>query len=587
VNSDPRLGDPVAAPQRERADSRFNRALRWLGNLFSAAEDAVGVLDTERGLETFIARLPLASPGGTIDAVSEQFENARALELEPGKLGRALKRLDERSQDPLAVLSIKLFEDKLGRQLSDSVWLALTRFYRNVHTGYRVCLEAVSSRGTASDGERKDAALIACRAMAALGRHKALLRMRYRDVDLKYWEDTMELAAWCANWDCSNTLLELYPKSDYHTTFEREYLIALLFEAAPLANLNPAQMIGLEIILRRFAANFLFWSEYSDSTPFVFDLRGDTVARRWPKGMEPPPGTRFFGIADAYAQLAGLNNQAKTSREIPEWLLSARLDAESYGELLELLVAHWSANPPQRRHRRDQSNGELRVVHGLAQVRRMIAASEYVKAGGRLDYEESTPYDFKVFGRVRFGTVTDRTSGNDGAPDFSASQTLRKFELGGKGQLTEGWTISDVSETGLGAVANAHDGWSRIGMLVGVRRGEHVEWQLAVVRRLSRSLTGRLSVGMTKIRGTAYAAQIRIPADGYENWVPHVESTDVKHDVILLRDGKSASLFMEPGIFTGELECKISFARRWRSVKLERTLGLGYDFEQVAVTILG
>jgi hypothetical protein len=150
--------------------------------------------------------------------------------------------------------------------------------------------------------------------MAALGRHKTLLRMRYRDVDLKFWEDTMELAAWCANWGCSNTLLELYPNSEYHTTFEREYLITLLFEAAPLANLNPAQMIALEIILRRFAANFLFWNAYSDSTPFVFDLRGDTIARRWPKGMEPPPGTRFFGVADAYAQLAGLSSHAKTSR---------------------------------------------------------------------------------------------------------------------------------------------------------------------------------------------------------------------------------------------------------------------------------
>ena len=587
VNSDPSLGDPVQAPQRKSGDSRFDRALRWLGNLFGSTEGDFDNLGTEAGLETFIARLPPAAPASTIETVGAQFENARTIELDPGKLRRALKRLDERAQDALAVLSIKLFEDKLGRELSDPIWLAMARFYRNVHSGYRVCLEAIPSRGKRSDGSRNDAALIACRAMAALGRHKTLLRMRYRDVDLKFWEDTMELAAWCANWDCSNTLLELYPNSEYHTTFEREYLMALLFEAAPLANLNPAQMIALEIILRRFAANFLFWNAYSDSTPFVFDLRGDTVAKRWAKGMEPLPGVRFFGVADAYTQLAGLSNQAKTNREIPEWLSSARLAVESYRELLDLLVTHWSANPPQRQHRRDQSQGELRVVHGIGQVRRMIAASEYVKAGGRLDYEESTPYDFKVFGRVRFGTVIDETSRNTAEVDFAASQTLRKFEFGGEGQLTEGWTISDVSDTGLGAVANAHDGWARIGMLVGVRRGDGVEWQLAVVRRLSRSLTGRLSVGMTKIGGTAYAAQIRIPTDDYENWVPLAESTDVKHDVILLRNGKSATLFMEPGIFTGSLECKISFARRWRSVKLERSLGLGYDFEQVAVTIFG
>ena len=587
MNSDPRLGDPVEAPLSIGGNSHFGRIFKWLGDLFGAAVKDFENLGSERGLETFVARLPLAAPANTIEAVSEQFENARSLDLESGKLRRALKRLDERAQDALAVLSIRLFEDKLGRQLSDSVWLALARYSRNVHTGYRVCLEAISCRGKRSAAEENDAALIACRAMAALARHKTLLRMRYRDIDLKFWEDTMELSAWCANWGCSKTLLELYPTSEYHTTFEREYLIALLFEAAPVANLNPSQMIALEIILRRFAANYLFWDAYSDSTPFVFDLQGDTIAKRWLKGMEPRAGTRFFGVADAYSQIVGLNNHAKTSREIPEWLSGARLDVESYRELIELLASHWSGNPPQRQHRRDRSQGELRVVHGVGQVRRMVAASEYVRAGGRLDYEESTPYDFKVFGRLRFGTVTERSATKDHAQDFAASQTLRKFELEGGGQLTEGWTMTDVSDTGLGAVVNAHDGWARIGMLVGVRREGEIEWQLAIVRRLSRSLTGRLSVGMTTTRGTAYAAQIRIPTVAHEHWVPLVESSDVKHDVILLRHGKSTSLFLPPGIFTGELECKISFAKRWRSVKLERSMGLGYDFEQVAVTILG
>jgi hypothetical protein len=218
----------------------------------------------------------------------------------------------------------------------------------------------------------------------------------------------------------------------------------------------------------------------------------------------------------------------------------------------------------------------------------MIAASEYVKAGGRLDYEESTPYDFKVFGRVRFGNVTaEATSEDRAAQDVLASQSMRKFEFQNAGQVTEGWTLINVSDTGLGAVVNAHDGWARIGMLVGVRRAESVEWQLAILRRLSRSLTGRLSVGMTTIPGTAYSAQIRIPENDGEHWVPLAESADVKHDVILLQYGKSTSLFMEPGIFTDQIECKISFAKRWRSVILERSLGLGYDFEQVAVTIFG
>ena len=584
MNSDPRLGDPVPAPQHGPDAVRFKGLLKWLMGQFTGAEEDSVDLASERGLEAFIADLPVATPAASLEALSEKFENARALQLASSKLRRALLRLDERAQDPLTALSLKLFEDRQGRQLSDSVWLALSRFHRNVHNGYRVCLEAVSSRGNKGDGERDTAALIACRAMAALARYKTLLRMRYRDIDLKFWENTVELAAWCDNWGCGKTLVKLYPDAEYHTTFEREYLIALLFDSAPVANLNPAQMMALETVLRRFASNYLFWDEYSDSTPFVMDLGGDTIAKRWLKGQKPGAGMRFFGLADGYTQLTALLNQAKVTREVPEWLLGARPDVESYRELLDLLVSHWSPNPPQRRHRRDRSEGELRVVHGIARVRRMVAASEYVKAGGRLDYEESTPYDFKIFGSVRFGTV--QAPGEAGAaPDFAASQTMRKFESQGDGQSTEGWTMIDVSDTGLGAVANGHDGWARIGMLVGVRRADGVEWQLAIVRRLSRSLTGKLSVGMETIQGTAHAAQIRIPDGNGVDWVPLVDSADVKHDVILLRHGKSTSLFMEQGVFTGEIECKISFAKRWRNVKLERSLGLGYDFEQVAVSI--
>lgn len=562
--------------------------VRWLAKHFTGAEDGRDSLGTDAGLERFVAGLPLTAPAATVAAVSAQFERASALELDPGKLRRALKRLDEHAQGPLDALGIKLFEDRVGRQLSDPVWLAMVRYCRNVHSGYRLCLGALSSRKNQSDAERDDAVLIACRAMAALVRHKTLLRMRYRDVDLKFWEETMELAAWCGNRGCNHTLFELYPNSRYHTTFEREYLIALVFEAAPLANLNPSQMIALETILRRFAASFLFWGQYSDSTPYVIDLGGDTIAKRWVKGMNPRPGMRFFGLADAYSQLVALSNQARGSRHVPEWIVGARLDLESYRQLLDLLVSHWSANPPRRQHRRDQLQGELRVVHGIGRMRRMIAASEYVQAGGRLDYEEATPYDFRLFGRLRFGTVTEAaTKDAAAAQDLLASQTLQKFEFEGDGQLTESWTIVDVSDSGMGAVANAHGGWARIGMLVAVRRGQGLEWQLAIVRRLSRSLTGRLSIGMTTVFGTPCCAQIRIPKDGLDQWVPLADSTDVRHDVILLRHGKSTSLFLEPGIFTGEMQCKISFARRWRTVTLERSLGVGYDFEQVGVSILG
>ena len=560
----------------------------WLVKQFSAAGDNPDSLGSEKGLQAFIARLPIAIPASTVEVLSEQFENAAALELTSDELRYALKCLDERAQEPLAEIGLNLFEDRLGRGISETVWLTLARFHRNVHTGYRVCLDGLPARDQQTHIEHSDAVLIACRAMAALGRYKTLLRMRYRDVDATFWEHTLELASWITRSRGNTTLTELYPDTGYRTTFEREYLIALLFEAAPIANLLPAQMFALDLILRRYAADYQFSDRYHDSTPFVFDLEGATIAKRWLKGLNPRPGLRFFGVADAYGQLVELCKQAKTSRVLPDWLGSARLDVDSYRALLDLLVSHWSAQPPQRLHRRNRVTGEVLVVHGIALVRRMIAASEYAKVGGRLSPEDNTPYDSDVFHERRFGSVSEPDQDSD-VQSSSPMETLQKIEREGDRQVTEDWTITDVSETGIGAaVARAHGGWARIGMLVGFRSTNSLEWHIAIVRRLVRSSPGRLSVGLQTIPATVCCARLRIPAkDDDTYWSPIAGTGDVQHDVILLRDDRSMSLLLDPGVFLGEMECVMSLDNRWLPVKLERNLERGDNYEHVAISHLG
>ena len=554
----------------------------WLVKQFSAAEGDPDSLGSEKGLAAFIARLPVTVPANTVEVLSEKFENASALELTSNQLRYALKCLDERAQEPLATVGSNLFEDRLGRGISDTVWLTLARFHRNVHSGYRICLDGLPTRDQQSHIEHSDAVLIASRAMAALGRYKTLLRMRYLDVDATFWEHTLELASWITRSRGNTTLIELYPGTSYQTTFEREYLVALLFEAAPIANLVPAQMFALDLILRRHAANYQFSDRYHDSTPFVFDLEGATVAKRWLKGLSPRPGLRFFGAADAYGQLVALCKQAKESRELPDWLGSARLDVESYRALLDLLVSHWSEQPPQRRHRRNRVTGEVLVVHGVGPVRRMIAASEHARGGGRLSHEDNTP---DLDRERRVDNFSGRVQDSD-VQGLSPMEMLQRFELEGDRQLTENWTMTDVSETGIGAaVARAHGGWARIGMLVGFRSTNSLEWHIAIVRRLIRSSPGKLSVGLQTIAATACCARLRVPAkDDDAYWSPIAGTGDVQHDVILLRDSQSMSLLLDPGVFLGEMECMMSVDKRWHPVKLERNLESGYDYEHVAIS---
>jgi hypothetical protein len=562
--------------------------LKWLAKQFGTGADDPDSLGSERGLQNFIDSLPLTVPARTLEAIGEQFEKARSLELPPARLAQALKRLDERAQAPLAAVTLALFADELGRELSDASWMALTRFYRNLHVGYRVCLPRLSTTGATSAHERSDAVLLGCRAMAALGRYKTLLRMRYRDVEHTYWEQTLELASWAASIGGAHTLVELYPGGGYQSSVERELLIGLLFEVAPIPNLLPAQMAALDTLLRRFAANYQSSDAYRETTPFVLDASSTPVARRWLKGLKPRPGQRFFGVGGAYAQLAALAKQARTSSELPEWLAPVRLEPDAHCQLLDLLLSHWSTQPPQRRQRRNQAQGEILVTHGVAQVRRMLAASEYAKGGGQLSYEDNTPYDYKLFDKTRFGSVDQSAAKPATAPTLSPLETLQKFELEGDRQMTERWNVSDVSTSGLGAVAVSHAGWARIGMLLGFRSADSLDWQLAVVRRLSRSPRGRLSVGLETIAGRTWCARIRIGAgDSGNTWVAVAGTSDIYHDAVLLLNGEEpATLLVEQGTFTVEIRCLLSFDKRWHPAKLERVIDNGYDYERIQISLL-
>lgn len=582
------LSNASEAPPAVARDRPRNRMFKWLAKQFSQDDEDPDSLGSEKGLQAFIAALPISLPTRTVEAIGEPFENVRGLHLPGEKLCRALKRLDERAQAPLIEVGLALFEDFHGRRIADSPWLTLARYYRNVHTGYRIALGSLTSGQSIADEQRSDAILLGCRAIAALGRHKALMRLRYRDVDPGYWENLNGLATWAEQLGATATLMELYPGSGYQTNIEREYLVALMFDAAPIANMLPTQMAGLDLILRRFAGNFQFSGTYRDATPFAIDPLRNQPPQRWLRGLPPRAGLRFFGTGTAYAQIAGLLKQAGTHYEVPDWLAPARLDPELYRGLLELLATHWSTEPPQRRYRRDRGEGEVLVTHGVAQVRRMIAASEFAKAGGQLGYQENTPYDHKLFDTVRFGVAEGlQPKHAEKALPISPMEVLQKFELEGDRQMTERWNIADLSEGGMGVVAPAHGGWARVGMLIGLRRMDSLDWQLAVVRRLSRSGQGKLSIGMQWVPGSTWCGRLRFGdgKDAGNPWVAVAGSSEIFHDAILLRAAGLDTLLIEPGIFLEPGECMLSYEKRWRKVEMLEVLERGYDYERIRISL--
>ena len=559
---------------------------KWLLQQLTEADEDPESFGSERGLARFIDALPIAAPMRAVEALGEPFENAPASELAPERLRSALLRLDECAQEPLAQVWQELFGDGVGRTISDTAWLTLARYYRNVNTGYRVCLDALPQK--LSDADRSVGLLMVCRAAACLGRYKQLLRLRYRDVDRKYWERLNALIVWSTVHGGSHTLLELYPQSGYQSTIEREHLIALLFDVAPIGNFLPTQMAALDLLLRRFAANYQFSENYHQTAPFVVDPAASQSARRWLRGMSVEPGEHFFGIGHAYAQIAGLRKQLSEDHQVPKWLAVTKLESAGYRDLLDLLLAHWSAEPPQRRDPRSRGEGEVMVAHGVGNLRRMIAASEYAKSGGQLSYQENTPYDYRVFERVKFGTVAQRERNVAGERLQTPMEIMQKFELEGDRQVTERWALFDVSITGLGATAHAHGGWGRVGMLVGFRQLGSLDWQTGVIRRLMRSAQGKLSIGVQTHRGAAWCARLRFGTQAEINnpWAGAGDDGGRFHDAILLLHPQgTAELLLEPGIFPGPSDCMLSYDKRWHKARLGRSLEHGFDYERIEIVL--
>lgn len=166
---------------------------------------------------------------------------------------------------------------------------------------------------------------------------------------------------------------------------------------------------------------------------------------------------------------------------------------------------------------------------------------------------------------------------------------LQKFELEGDRQMTERWSIVDLSEAGIGAIANAHAGWARVGMPVGLRRQDSLDWQLAVVRRLARSAQGKLSIGMQLIDGTTWCDRLRFGDESNPSnpWAAVAGSSETFHDAVLLRGKKDDSVLIEPGIFLESGECGLAFEKRWHKEELVRSIESGFDFERIEVKMAG
>ncbi len=556
---------------------------KWIVGTFKVKHALDAEIGTPRALRRFVAQLPHDSPEQALQAIAAVFDAAPELGISPAARLHALCVLDELAHRFRRALSARLLDHSPRQVLCEPAWNALARSYSATERGYAHLVETLA--GAASD-DRSHAhiALAACRAMHAMAKANMLQRMRYREAPSALWPRIERLFAGAQARSQADAALVLYPDEPGETTLRREYLAALLFEVAPSSNLLPAQIHGVDLLLRAYAADPRMGDTFDRAmSPFVLDPVRDPRPKRWPNGVPPRPGLRFFGLGEAYPRILAEREHVSRARGTPEWLASSQLTAERYREMLDALCIHWALTPPRRRQQRRPAQGEILVAHDFTLVRRLVGFCELARSGRSLDYERFSDYQVNTLVR---GPNEARLEAPGAPRAVSAEEALRNletFERALAPGALEPWRLADTSADGIGADARGTGAWAKVGMLLAYRHPESAQWAMAVVRRLSRGPDGRLRVGLRKLHGRAEGARVTIN-DPRQNVRETAPGPALNYEAILLR-ADEPFLLLRPGVFDPAWRYTLSVGHHWDFIRMQRCVECGLDFEQIAYTV--
>ncbi|HLX79155.1 MAG TPA: hypothetical protein VKS43_01085 [Burkholderiales bacterium] len=468
-------------------------------------------LESEAGIRELQKTLASAQPAALLDHICDALEAGFDAKLDHKALRRALRMLDGGAQKTVADLLRAVLRGSGGGQIPELPAAAVIKYCRRIGALCDRALDAPEGETMTAQGPGNDA-LIAVRAMRLWALRKKLLRMSYRFPDEEFWNLGNQLYLFAHMRRLLDTETEPYLEAGGPSSVRRERLTGLMLDMAPNASMSPAQMECLDLVLQKYSSSFVERDAPAADVPFYVDLARPQPPQRWLPGLPARQSMRFFGAGDSLAKIGALAADAAGTDKLPPWAEASGCTPDAYRLMLAMLAKHWSDKPPQRRERRVAVNANVFLVNGFDDTRRAVAASEEAVKVAR----EGTPElmgepmrDDKYFDRIRFGSVNpDKTTTGKLLRKqlVMPQQVLEKRERAEGRPAPENSALADTSESGIGVALPGRAPWARVGVLVGYRAPDSLQWEVAVVRRLVRG--ARLSLGLERLRGAAVTARI-------------------------------------------------------------------------------
>jgi hypothetical protein len=544
-------------------------------------------LGSDDNVAELLAGIP-TDPARTLQDVDHWLADSARFEDEIGRraLLRAILRLDAAAETARSALLERYLSPSHREYMSEVLWAALDQNLLHVVQGCRHCLD-MQLRSPQEGIDKRDLVQAALRGIGAMAMRKKLLRFRYRPADAAWWREMHGLLSLTGRLGIANEAALPGDGAARKFTPLQLYLVAAYFELAPLSNLVPQQVEVIERLLLDGADTLELAGSAGAASTHQIDLGGDSGPAPLVRDAAPGPDTlRYLSRARLRPKVAKLAADLRKSRALPEALQTSGASSEQVQQLVKVLMQHWVDSPPQRGTARQNSNEELRVVLGFGLARRMIAFTDFARAGRSLEY---TGGDINaLFQENRFGSMVAEAPRDDNLAaaatrplEVNPLEVLEKLELSGDRQMMESWLQTDISDTGLGATAPAVRAKHRIGSLVCLRHTDGIEWRLGLIRRIGRDAAGQATLGIETLAWPSASAQVKPLAEGAGTAWAKLEDAGHGHlDAILVSD-KGNELILPHGAFATDLAIRVRAGETARQVKLTQLVERGDDFDRV------
>jgi hypothetical protein len=538
--------------------------LKWLTEIGKKADHPMYNVEEARRL---LRDLP-ADPSKALEELSSWLESVAAAEgYAPAQRIGVVKLLDETAQERAPVVlgqflhpaQLKEF-DRLG------LWQALVGFWEHLCTAYRRCLQDIARPAEAA-GDHPEGALLLARALRALASETKVLHLRYLPVPPRIWTALAELYALSEQARVEEAVSKAYAADAAPTTPRREFLKALMLEAACPQSEPPAAVELCSRIIARFASGFILQREPAPGCHFCFDLAHPGPPVRHSPKIAARDSLRYFGAGKAAAALQDALDHYTAHPDEADRRFGEEYSAGDKTMAMKHLLRHWGESAPRRRGPRVAIEARARIAHGFESVAELVT---------RIDFSgmaQMTPEQ-----RLK---VKQQTGIALQPQDVTAAITQ--------------WTERDASAWGLGVdIPREDEPWASVGTLLAVQPSEQGSWWVGAIRRMYRDPQGRLHAGieiLAKKPLSVYLRGVGKEAERADNWQSSSGSFRFTYlNAIILGEGASGAtrrelLLKRDGFAPGVLY-EVMIGERSPYVRLEELLERGADYDRVRVSWL-